>query len=125
MAGGLARTTAFWPVRPSAGAARMSLEGRLLPAAFEAASVRYRRVLPVGAPSGDRLFSEPIAGTQSCQREPLFMPPHLPLAIPAGIGSIGWKIVRLDRSLACPFSSMLVLDGQSAPKPFRELVEIF
>src|SRR5215471_20356194 len=28
MAGGLARTTAFWPVRPSAGAARMSLEGR-------------------------------------------------------------------------------------------------
>src|SRR6516162_9330568 len=29
MAGGLARTTAFWPVRPSAGAARMSLEGRL------------------------------------------------------------------------------------------------
>jgi hypothetical protein len=30
MAGGLARTTAFWPVRPSAGAARMSLEGRLL-----------------------------------------------------------------------------------------------
>ena len=28
MAGGLARTTACWLVRPSAGAARMSLEGR-------------------------------------------------------------------------------------------------
>jgi hypothetical protein len=43
----------------------------------------YRRVSPVVAHSGDRLLSEPIAGTQPCRREPFFMPlsrPSLRLA---------------------------------------------
>src|SRR5690348_14180742 len=35
---------------------------------------RFRRVSPVVAHSGDRLLSEPIAGTQPCRREPLFLP---------------------------------------------------
>jgi hypothetical protein len=35
----------------------------------------YReRISPVAAHSGDRLLSEPTAGTQPCRREPLFMP---------------------------------------------------
>src|SRR5580700_1164609 len=32
------------------------------------------RISPVAAHSGDRLLSEPTAGTQPCRREPLFMP---------------------------------------------------
>jgi len=36
--------------------------------------VRNRRISPVAAHSGDRLLSEPTAGTQPCRREPLFMP---------------------------------------------------
>ena len=35
--------------------------------------VRIRRISPVAAHSGDRLLSEPTAGTQPCRREPLFM----------------------------------------------------
>src|SRR5580700_6743929 len=35
--------------------------------------VSFRRVSPVAAHSGDRLLSEPTAGTQPCRREPLFM----------------------------------------------------
>jgi hypothetical protein len=35
---------------------------------------RFRRISPVAAHSGDRLLSEPTAGTQPCRREPLFMP---------------------------------------------------
>jgi hypothetical protein len=35
---------------------------------------RNRRISPVAAHSGDRLLSEPTAGTQPCRREPLFMP---------------------------------------------------
>jgi len=34
---------------------------------------RFRRNSPVAAHSGDRLLSEPTAGTQPCRREPLFM----------------------------------------------------
>ena len=37
------------------------------------ANGRYRRISPVAAHSGDRLLSEPTAGTQPCRREPLFM----------------------------------------------------
>src|SRR5271166_3131002 len=74
MAGGLARTTAFWPVRPSAGAARISLEGRLQRFENGPANDRNRRISPVAAHSGDRLLSEPTAGTQPCRREPLFLP---------------------------------------------------
>jgi hypothetical protein len=38
------------------------------------ANARYRRISPIGALSGNRLLSEPTAGTQPCRREPLFMP---------------------------------------------------
>jgi hypothetical protein len=34
---------------------------------------RLRRVASVAARSGDRLLSEPTAGTQPCRQEPLFM----------------------------------------------------
>jgi hypothetical protein len=37
------------------------------------ANGRYRRISPVAAHSGDRLLSEPTAGTQPWRREPLFM----------------------------------------------------
>jgi len=36
--------------------------------------VRNRRFSPVAARSGDRLLSEPTAGTQPCWQEPLFIP---------------------------------------------------
>jgi len=38
-----------------------------------AANGRFRRISPVAAHSGDRLLSEPTAGTQPCRREPLFL----------------------------------------------------
>src|ERR1700724_480336 len=47
----------------------MPMEGLLL----DARNVRNRRISPVAAHSGDRLLSEPTAGTQPCRREPLFM----------------------------------------------------
>jgi len=37
------------------------------------ANDRFPRISPVAAHSGDRLLSEPTAGTQPCRREPLFM----------------------------------------------------
>jgi hypothetical protein len=43
--------------------------------------VRFRRISPVAAYSGDRLLSEPTAGTQSCRREPLVMPQSRPCAL--------------------------------------------
>ena len=49
-------------------------QGRLLPAALEAASVRYRRVSPIAAHAVDRLLSEAIAGSERCQQELLFKP---------------------------------------------------
>ena len=36
--------------------------------------VALRRVSPIAARSGERLLSEPRAGTQPCRREPPFMP---------------------------------------------------
>src|SRR5690242_16621449 len=43
----------------------MALEGRLLPAAFEAASVRYRRILVIARSPAKGRLTEPIAGAQS------------------------------------------------------------
>jgi len=43
--------------------------GRLLPAAFEAASVRYRRILPVPVGAGERPFTEPTAAVRRRQRD--------------------------------------------------------
>jgi hypothetical protein len=48
--------------------------GRARPIACHSANGRYRRISPVAAHSGDRLLSEPTAGTQPCRWEPLFMP---------------------------------------------------
>jgi len=52
--------------------------GRTLPLDLGLPTGRNRRVAPVAARSGDRLLSEPIAGTQPCRREPLFMPLRRP-----------------------------------------------
>ena len=46
------------------------------------ANSRFRRISPIAAHSGDRLLSEPTAGTQLCRREPLFMP-HAVISEPA------------------------------------------
>ena len=74
MAGGLARTTAFWPVRPPAGAARMSLEGRTSPFRGAGGKIRYRRVLPVDAHPGEGLLSQPTAVARLWTRERVFVP---------------------------------------------------
>ena len=47
--------------------------GRNSPFRDEAGKVRNRRISPIVAHSGDRLLSEPIAGTQPCRRQPLFL----------------------------------------------------
>ena len=46
----------------------MSAKGRLLPAAFEAASVRYRRILVVRARRGDRPLTTRTAAIRFRQR---------------------------------------------------------
>jgi hypothetical protein len=56
------------PARP------MSQLGRTIPLRGQGAKVRNRRISPVAAHSGDRLLSEPIAGTQPWLREMVFMP---------------------------------------------------
>jgi hypothetical protein len=52
----------------------MSQLGRNCPSHGQDGKVRNRRISPVAAHSGDRLLSEPTAGTQPCRRERLFMP---------------------------------------------------
>jgi hypothetical protein len=47
------------------------------PRCTDQANDDWRRVSPVAAHSGDRLLSEPAAGTQPWQREPLFMPKRI------------------------------------------------
>jgi hypothetical protein len=71
----------------------MSQLGRLRRFDSAPTNGRNRRISPVAAHSGDRLLSEPIAGTQPCGREPLFMP-HCrhPAAPPDGVD--GWKLVK-------------------------------
>ena len=54
---------------------------------------RLRRISPVAAHSGDRLLSEPTAGTQPCRREPLFMPLTRRLRRARGIGRV-WVASR-------------------------------
>ena len=53
----------------SSSAARATALGRLLPAAFEAASVRYRRILLVPEPSSEGLPTEPTAAAHPRRRE--------------------------------------------------------
>jgi hypothetical protein len=52
---------------------------------------RFRRVLSVTAYSGDRLLSEPIAGTPPCRREPLFVPHSGHTTRRRGLAESGWK----------------------------------
>src|SRR5580700_9325800 len=52
---------------------RESDRGRSSPFRGEGRKVRNRRISSVAAHSGDRLLSEPTAGTHPCRREPLFM----------------------------------------------------
>jgi hypothetical protein len=45
----------------------MALKGRTFPFRDVSGNVRNRRISPVAAHSGDRLLSEPLAGTQPCR----------------------------------------------------------
>src|SRR5215472_12371680 len=72
----------------------MSAKGRTSRYDSNPANGRKRRVSPVAAHSNDRLLSEPTAGAHPFRREPLFMPPHLPFAIPVGTRSVGWFAAR-------------------------------
>ena len=49
-------------------------EPELQPPPASLVHVRFRRISPVAAHCGDRLLSEPTAGTQPWRREPLLMP---------------------------------------------------
>jgi hypothetical protein len=53
-----------------AGKGRRSEKGRLLPAAFDAASVRYRRISFVAGRAGEGPLAEPTAATQPRTKEP-------------------------------------------------------
>ena len=57
---------------------------------------RFRRIWPVAAPSGDRLLSEPKAGTQPCRREPLFVPLSGRSQYLIGNDSVGWEKNTFD-----------------------------
>jgi hypothetical protein len=62
------------PGRPMYRGRRTAALGRTDPFHGEGGKVSNRRVSPVVVHSGDRLLSEPIAGTQPCRQEPLFLP---------------------------------------------------
>jgi hypothetical protein len=49
-----------------------------------------RRVSPVAVRPGEGPLTEPTADIRACRWELVKMAPHLPFAISAGIGSIGW-----------------------------------
>ena len=53
---------------------RVTAMGRLLPAAFEAASVRYRRASLIPVRPGEGRQTEPTAAIQPWRRELVFMP---------------------------------------------------
>ena len=53
------------------------------------ANGRNRRIFLVAAHPGDRLLSEPTAGTQPCRREPLFMPHSRPSTAAQGRSAWG------------------------------------
>src|SRR4029077_15892169 len=63
--------TSSWRSPPSITG---SYPGRTSQFRGEGGKVRKRRISLVAAHSGDRLLSEPTAGTQPCWGEPLFMP---------------------------------------------------
>src|ERR1700726_4820342 len=63
--------------------------GRTSPFRGEGRKVWNRRISPVAAHSGDRLLSEPTAGTQPCRREPLFMPLKRPCRYDRGTAQLG------------------------------------
>ena len=73
--------------------------GRGFPFRGAGGKVRNRRISPVAAHSGDRLLSEPTAGTQPCWREPLFMPltRHSSHCRPAGRSGVGGREPRALR----------------------------
>jgi len=70
-----------------------------------------RRISPVGAHSGDRLLSEPMAGTQPCRREPLFMP-HCGHCLEPVAGFLGRKpaiappAIRINQIRAVPVGEL-------------------
>jgi len=61
------------------------------------ASDRYRREADAAVRSSGGPLTEPTPAVQPSRREPLFMPPHLPFAIPVGIGSVGGKLSFIPR----------------------------
>jgi len=71
MAGGLARMTAFWPVRPSAGAAQMSLEGRFDSFEPMTGGGRFRRIYVIPGRFGDGRLTDPTAAARRKPRPAL------------------------------------------------------
>src|ERR1700732_577934 len=114
----------------------MSLEGRTLPLDLGPADGRSRRISPVAAHSGDRLLSEPTAGTQPCRREPLFMPhcrhslepvagvsadgtsPSVPCDVKRGIAEgIGVSVARMRRAHEILLISQGLTDSEPSVSP--------
>src|SRR5215469_17623405 len=69
---------------------RGSALGRLLPAAFEVASVRYRRTLPITARSGEGRLSEWRPAVPATRRERVKMPHTRPWPN-STVSRCGWR----------------------------------
>src|ERR1700730_17335320 len=114
----------------------MAAKGRTFPFLREGGRVRNRRISPVAAHSGDRLLSEPTAGTQPCRREPLFMPhcrhslepvagvsadgtaPSVPCDVKRGIAEgIGVSVARMRRAHEILLISQGLTDSEPSVSP--------
>src|SRR5262249_6271032 len=73
MSSSLTRMTAFWSTRRSAGVAKNVSRGPGLAVPLRFGESPTARRAPCEG-SGDRLLSEPTAGSQPWRREPLFVP---------------------------------------------------
>jgi hypothetical protein len=105
----------------------MADQGRLEPTDRRPVNGRNRRVSPVAAHSGDRLLSEPIAGTQSCRRNRSSCPkgdlssdPRIELVIAGEASQSAQKVHNLLAALATlqPQDRVVVLaDTDIVPRP--------
>jgi hypothetical protein len=77
----------------------MSGKGRTLPFRGEGGEVCNRRVSPFPAHPGEGPLTEPTPVAQACPGGMDLRAPHLPFAITAGIGSIGWTAVFQGEAL--------------------------
>ena len=112
---------------------RATASGRLLPAAFEAASVHYRRVSPVAPNPCEGLLTEPTPAVRPWSRERVFMP-HCPLqafgAADGGgnrpalrtsprKGEVKWQPPIYDTGTPAPSDSGIAPNGARHPSVFH------